>query len=143
MPGSENKTYENLWDAANTVLNEKKIQLKFILKRKKSNGILKKSKTSVVSLCNPIDYNPPGSSVYGDSPGKNTEVGCHALLQGIFPTQGDVVRSLNVILIGTEATGVFKAGPEFGDDMIYDCILWDINHLHNFKVILVAEWTQV
>ena len=23
-----------------------------------------------------------------DSPGKNTEVGCHALLQGIFPTQG-------------------------------------------------------
>ena len=23
-----------------------------------------------------------------DSPGKNTEVGCHSLLQGIFPTQG-------------------------------------------------------
>ena len=31
---------------------------------------------------------PPGSSVQGDSPGKNTEVGCHTLLQGIFPTQG-------------------------------------------------------
>ena len=27
-------------------------------------------------------------SVHGDSPGKNTRVGCHALLQGIFPTQG-------------------------------------------------------
>ena len=27
-------------------------------------------------------------SVHGDSPGKNTGVGCHALLQGIFPTQG-------------------------------------------------------
>ena len=26
--------------------------------------------------------------VHGDSPGKNTEVGCHALLQGHFPTQG-------------------------------------------------------
>ena len=26
--------------------------------------------------------------VHGDSPGKNTGVGCHALLQGIFPTQG-------------------------------------------------------
>ena len=24
----------------------------------------------------------------GDSPGKNTGVGCHALLQRIFPTQG-------------------------------------------------------
>ena len=30
---------------------------------------------------------PPGSSVHGDSPGKNAGVGCHALLQGIFPTQ--------------------------------------------------------
>ena len=30
---------------------------------------------------------PPGSSVHGDSPGKNTGVGSHALLQGIFPTQ--------------------------------------------------------
>ena len=29
-----------------------------------------------------------GSSVHGDSPGKNTGVGCHALLQGIFPAQG-------------------------------------------------------
>ena len=28
-----------------------------------------------------------GSSVYGDSPGKNTGVGCRALFQGIFPTQ--------------------------------------------------------
>ena len=26
--------------------------------------------------------------IHGDSPGKNTGVGCHVLLQGIFPTQG-------------------------------------------------------
>ena len=31
---------------------------------------------------------PPSSSVHGDSPGKNTGVGCHVLLQGSFPTQG-------------------------------------------------------
>ena len=30
---------------------------------------------------------PPGSSVHGDSPGKNTGVGFHALLQRLFPTQ--------------------------------------------------------
>ena len=35
------------------------------------------------TLCNPTDHSLPGSSVHGDSPGKNTEVGCHALLQGI------------------------------------------------------------
>ena len=40
------------------------------------------------TLCDPMDCSPPGSSVYGDSPGKNTGVGCHAVLQGIFPTQG-------------------------------------------------------
>ena len=33
-------------------------------------------------------YSPPGSSVHGDSPGKKTGVGCHALHQGVFPTQG-------------------------------------------------------
>ena len=31
-------------------------------------------------LCDPKDCSPPGSSVHGDSPGKNTWVGCHALL---------------------------------------------------------------
>ena len=35
----------------------------------------------------PMDCSLPGSSVHGDSPGKNTGVGCHAP-QGIFPTQG-------------------------------------------------------
>ena len=29
-----------------------------------------------------------GSSVHGIFPGKNTGIGCHPLLQGIFPTQG-------------------------------------------------------
>ena len=43
---------------------------------------------SCQTLRDPMDCSPPGSSVHGDSPGKNTEVGCHALLQGIFPTQG-------------------------------------------------------
>ena len=43
---------------------------------------------SCPTLCNLMDYSPLGSSVHGDSPGKNTGVGCHALLQGIFLTQG-------------------------------------------------------
>ena len=43
------------------------------------------------ALCNPakaVDCSPPGSPVHGDSPGRNPGVGCHFLLQGIFPTQG-------------------------------------------------------
>ena len=36
--------------------------------------------------------NSPGFSVHGDSPGKNTGVGCHALLQGIFPKPGTELK---------------------------------------------------
>ena len=43
---------------------------------------------SCLTLCDHIDYSLPGSSIHGDSPGKNTGVGCHAHLQGIFPTRG-------------------------------------------------------
>ena len=41
-----------------------------------------------LTLCDPVDCSPPGSSAHEDSPGKNTGVGCHFLLQGIFLTQG-------------------------------------------------------
>ena len=43
---------------------------------------------SCLTLCDPIDCSLPGSSVHGDSPGKNTGVGNPSRLQGIFPTQG-------------------------------------------------------
>jgi len=39
--------------------------------------------------CNPMNCSPPGSSLSPwDSPGKNTELGCHFLFQRIFLTQG-------------------------------------------------------
>ena len=43
---------------------------------------------SCLTLCDPMDCSPPGSSVHGGSPGKDIGAGCHALLQGIFPAQG-------------------------------------------------------
>ena len=43
---------------------------------------------SCLTVCKPMDCSPPASSVHGDSPSKKTGVGCHALLQGIFPNQG-------------------------------------------------------
>ena len=41
-----------------------------------------------LTLCHPMDNSLPGSSVHGILPGKKTGVGCHALLPGIFLTQG-------------------------------------------------------
>ena len=42
---------------------------------------------SCPTVCNPMDRSSPSSSVH-HSPGKNTGVSCHVLLQGIFLTQG-------------------------------------------------------
>ena len=42
---------------------------------------------SCSTLCNPMDCSLPDSSVHGDSPSMNTEVGCHAPFLRIFPTQ--------------------------------------------------------
>ena len=50
---------------------------------------------SCVQVCNPMDYSPSGSSVHGDSPGKNTGVDCHAFLQGNLPNPGIQPRSPN------------------------------------------------
>ena len=75
-----------------------------------------------------MDYSPPGSSVHGIlQAGKNTGVGCHALLQGNFPTQGSnwghaLIISfhlfLNTILLSTSF-------PESQTDMLkYTVILY-------------------
>ena len=47
-----------------------------------------KSLQLCLTLCDPMDCSPPGSSVHGDFPGKNTGVSCHTLRQRIFLTQG-------------------------------------------------------
>ena len=61
-----------------------------------------KSLQSCPALCDPMDCSPPGSSVQRDSPGKNTRVGCHVLLQVIFRTQG-----LNPCLLSPALAGGF------------------------------------
>ena len=46
------------------------------------------------TLCDPMDYSSPGFSVCEIFAGKNTGMGWHFLLQGIFPTQGSNLRLL-------------------------------------------------
>ena len=49
------------------------------------------------TLCDPVDCSPPGSSVHGFFPGESTGVGCHFLLQGIFPTWGWNLRLFHLL----------------------------------------------
>ena len=66
---------------------------------------------SHVQLCNPLDFSPLGSSINGDSPGENTGVGCHALLQDIFPTQGSNLHLL--CLLHWHADSLLLEAPQF------------------------------
>ena len=50
---------------------------------------------SCLILWNPVGCNPPGSSIHGDSLGRNTGVGCYALLKGNLPNPGIKLRSLH------------------------------------------------
>ena len=50
------------------------------------------------TLCSPVDCSPPARVLCPwDSPGKKTRVGCPALLQGIFPTQGSNSHLLRLL----------------------------------------------
>ena len=70
-----------------------------------------KSLQSCPTLCDPIDGSPPGSPPW-DSPGKNTGVGCHFLLQCMKVKK---VKSLNCDrLLETPWTAAFQAPLSMG-----------------------------
>ena len=72
---------------------------------------------SCLTLCDPMDGSPPGTSVHGDSPGKNTGVGCHFLLQcRKVKSESEVAQScptlsdpMDCSLPGYSIHGIFQA----------------------------------
>ena len=76
-----------------------------------------KSLQSCLTLCDPIDDSPPGSPHPWDSPGKNTGVGCHFLLQCMkVKSESEVAQSCPTLnnpmacsLPGSSAHGTFQA----------------------------------
>ena len=57
----------------------------------------------------PLNCSPSGSSVHGDSPGKNTGVGCNGFLQGL--TKVHLVKAMvfPVVTYGCESWTIKKA----------------------------------
>ena len=76
-----------------------------------------KSLQSCPTLCDPIDGSPPGSPIPWDSPGKNTGVGCHFLLQCMkVKSESEVSQScptlsdpMDCSLLGSSVHGIFQA----------------------------------
>ena len=69
--------------------------------------VLAKSLQLCPTLCHPMNCSPTRLLCPWDSPGKNTGMGCCALLQGIFPTQG-----LNSHLLPYQAGSLPLEPPE-------------------------------
>ena len=95
---------------------------------------------SCPTVCNPMGCSPPGSSVHGDSLGKNTGVGCHALLQGIFPTQGSNLCLLHLLQWQTSSLPLVPSG-----EPPYSCRLTKltvINH-HNLSNYGYQRFKQI
>ena len=87
-----------------------------------------KSFQSCPTLCDPIDGSPPGSPHPWDSPGKNTGVGCHFLLQCMkVKSQSEVAQSLSDPMDcgppDSSAHGVFQARV----------LEWGAKHISNLK----------
>ena len=71
---------------------------------------------SCLTLCDPMQCSPPGPSVPGDSPGKNIGMGCHALLQGVFPTEG---LNLHLLCLLHWQVGSLPLAPP-GKTLVFD-----------------------
>ena len=68
---------------------------------------------SRVQLCDPIDSSPPGDSRPWDSPGKNTGVGCHFLLQCMkVKSESEVAQSF--LTLATPWSAAYQAPPSMG-----------------------------
>ena len=100
---------------------------------------------SCLTLCDSIDCSPQGFSVHEDSPGKNTGVGCHALLQGIFPTQelnqGPLLcRQIRYQLSYQKESEVAQLGLTLCDPI--DCSLLG-SSVHGIFQARVLEWVAI
>ena len=87
-----------------------------------------KSLQSCQTLCNPMDWSLPGSFCPCDSPGRNTGVGCHALLQLIFltcPSPGNEQASLKspALVGGFFTTGKCKKEKKKSNNWLLDEIV--------------------
>ena len=70
---------------------------------------------SRLTLCYLLDCCPPGSSVHGIFPSKNTGAGYHFLLQGIIPIQGSNPDLLGLLLWQADSLPLSHLGSPIVD----------------------------
>ena len=114
------------------------------------HGFMLSCFSHVWTLCDPMGCSLPGSSVHGDSPGKNTGVGSHALFQGILPTQGSnlcllrLLRwqagSLSLVSPGKSLCGVYYIAIDNQNRLQPKVVLWPCKESYYFDATSVLPW---
>ena len=92
-------------------------------------------------LCGPMDCSLPGSSVPGDSPGKNTAGACYALLQRSSRPRGWICISTSPSLTGAffTASATWEVHPEI--KIAPPAVeVWNLNHRISWKVLWDAPF---
>ena len=129
------------WEIVSCVGRGEKVFLKFWFVQQLL--LSAKSLQSCLTLCNPLDSSSPGSFVHGVSLGKNTGLGCHALLQGIFPTQGS---NPHLVCLLHRQVGSLPLAPHvgrIGERFLFVCLFvcfkfWLVQQLLKVKVKLLS-----
>ena len=94
------------------------------------------------TLCNLMNCSPTRLLCPWNSPGKNTGVGFHALLQGIFPTQGLNPHLLHLLhwqvgffaTVPTGFTATYESAHSEGQDQNQEAeVTWNQNCPHKVK----------
>ena len=83
-----------------------------------------------------MDCSPPDSSVHEDSPDKNTGVGCHALLQGIFTIPGIKPRSPSL-----QVESLLSEPPCMGKLELLHWTYTD-REFHSYQCLVNAHYTS-
>ena len=78
---------------------------------------------SCLTLWDTMYCSPPGSSVHGDTLGKNIGVVCHALLQEILPTQGSNPSLLWLLHWQAHFSPLSYPGSPFLRQLLFSCLV--------------------
>ena len=96
-----------------------------------------------LTLCNPVDCCLPGFSVRGVFPGKNTGVGCHFLLKGIFLTQGS---NASLLHCQVDSSPLNHLGSPYIHNSARICTLQknvvDFKSIDDLQIVLVSSVEQ-
>ena len=93
---------------------------------KTGGAVLGLAAQSCPTLCDPMDCSLPGSSVCGDSPGKNTGIGCHGLpSRGSSPLKNQprvscIARRFCTSWVTKEAPKMGISSIQFSRSVVYD-----------------------